>query len=167
MNTIKYLSISVSIILAFIILLLVIHLFLKPFKVFKDDEENIKKSYGIWFSVLFLTGSGVIYFLMNAIFEAIDVIIRMNQESIGIQILKVIASLFLMGFGWFIICCIIVNKLFARWYKKSDAQSMDRDDTGFFMMKSAMLLGFIFGLSPILEMLLKLVIPQIEIPFYH
>lgn len=167
MNTIKYISISVSIILTFIILLLIIRLFLKPFKVIKDEEENIKKSYSIWFFALFLTGSGIIYFLMNATFEAIDVIIRMNQEGILMQIAKVISSLFLVGFGWFIVCCFIVNRLFGWFYKKADANAMNSDDVGFFMMKSAVLFGFIFGLSPILQMLLKLVIPQIEIPFYH
>lgn len=167
MNTIKYISITASIIVAYIILLFIIRFLLSGFKVIKDEEENIKKSYGIWFSALFVTGSGLIYFLINATFEAIDLFIRIKQEMVSIEIIKIIGSLFLIAFSWFVIWQFVVSRLCNWLYRKSDAQSMDTNDIGFFLIKSALLIGVIFGLSPLLQMLLKLVMPQIEIPFYH
>lgn len=167
MNTIKYISITASILVAYIILLLIIRFFLRHYKVIKDEEENIKKSYATWFFALFISGSGVTYFLINATFEALDLFIRINQEVVLIEIMKIIGSLFLIAFSWYIFWCFVANNS-SKWiFKKSDTESMNSDDFGFFLIKSAILFGTVFGLSPILQMLLKLIMPQIEIPFYH
>lgn len=167
MNSLKIISIISLAIIAFSVLLIIIYLLLKPFKVIKDEEDNLKISYGVWFSSLFIAGSAIIYFMIKSAFEAIDIIERISPKDKIIQMIKVGSGMILVSFGWFVLWCYIVKSLSKWFYKISETKQMDSDNISFFCIKSFMLLGFIFSLLPIFEIILELFIPEIEIPFYH
>lgn len=167
MNTIKLITIVAVLIASITILTLGIYLFFKPYKVIKTEENNLKISYGIWLSSVIISGGIIISTLLKSVFEAVDVIQRMNQENLIIQISKLAGSLLFVSMSWLFLWYFLTKSIGKIFYKTSLSESLENDNTGYFLIQGSVLVSLIFCSSAILEILLKMLIPSIDIPFYH
>lgn len=150
-----------------IVLVLIILLLTRQLKAKKDEEGKIKISYGIWFSVLFLSGSSILTSIITISLEAISNIYKMQPKSLIGELVRTLGSVILLAFVWYFVWFFIIKLLVKIIYNANDEQEMDNDSYGYFLIKGVVLLGTIFSLSPILELLLRTVVPTIAIPFYH
>lgn len=168
MNTLKLFTLPITILVSFILLLLIIHLVLKPFKARLDEEGKLKLSYGIWFASLFLSGANIITSIIRVGQEAADNIYKMQPKQMLVILIKSISSVVGLGFLWLLIWFFAV-KFLTRIivFKGNDEQEMSANNYGYFIVKGVILLGVVFSLSSILELVLRIAVPTIEIPFYH
>lgn len=167
MNIHKLFTPPITILISFTLLLFIIHLLLKHFKAKIDEEGKIKISYGIWFAALFLSGSNIITSIVAIGLEATDNIYKMQPTGIIMELIRATACIIGLGFVWFLIWYFIVKFLIKMVYKTDDEQEMANDNYTYFLMKGVVLLGTIFSLSAIFELMLRMTIPTIDLPFYH
>jgi hypothetical protein len=168
MNTLKLFTLPITILISFVLLLLIIHLILKPFKAKKDEEGNLKLAYGIWFFALFMSGASIVTDVVRLSLEVVDNVIKIRPDQLILVMVRSIASITVLAFLWFLIWFYVVKfltKIVV--YKGSDAQEMSANNYTYFIIKGSILLGIVLSLSSVLELILRLVVPNIEVPFYH
>ena len=105
---------------------------------------------------------------MTLLSEAIDNIYKMNATNAFIETSKT-ASLFIgLSAVWFLICYFIANLLSTVITGNRNAvNEMEADSYAYFLIKGALVIGFILCLSPIFETLLRAFMPNVQLPFYH
>ncbi|QIL38924.1 hypothetical protein G7074_06295 [Pedobacter sp. HDW13] len=168
MNSLKLITISVSVILSILLLLFIIHFFTKRFKSKLNNDGRIKVSFGIWYAALFLTGTNIISVVINTVIEVIDNLTKINPANFSLQLVKSVSLIIGVGFIWFFVWVFVTKFLIKVIKLKVDEhQEMEDDNFNYFIIKAVMLIGLIFSLSPLLSELLRTLIPSIELPFYH
>jgi len=168
MNSIKLITISSTVTLSFILLLFVIHLLTKGFKSKLNNKGRLKISFAIWYAALFLSGSSIISDIVNAVLEVIDNLININPTNLNVQLIKSGSLIIGVGFVWYFVWYFVVKfSVKVAQFKSDEHQEMEDDNFTYFIVKSAMLIGLIFSLSAILTLILRTLIPNIDMPFYH
>ncbi len=168
MNTSKTITLTVSAIIAIAIMLLIIQLLLRKLKAKSEQEGRLKNSYGVWFATLFIAASITTGKAINMLSEAIDNIYKSFATNIIGEVAKT-ASLFIgLSAVWLIIWYFVANLLSVTIVgKRSDQYEIEIDNVSYFLIKGVLLIGFIFCLLPIFEILLRSFMPNVQIPFYH
>jgi hypothetical protein len=168
MNSLKLISISYFIVISFTLLLSISYLFIKKFKSIFNNDGKLKLSFGIWYGAIFLAGSNVISCLLNVVFEVVDNLIKIGPNKIYLESIKTISLIMGVGFFWFILWFMVVKFLSKLTYlKTNDIEEMEDDNFSYFIIKGAILLGIIFSLSSLLSLIIRALVPTIEVPFYH
>jgi len=168
MNLLKLITISVSVTLTFLLLVFIIYFLTRKFKSKLNNDGRLKISYGIWYGALFLSGADIISTVINAVIEIIDNLIKINPTGFNLQLVKSISLIIGIGFIWFILWFFVVQFMtIALRLKTDEHQEMEDDNFSYFLIKSSILVGIIFSLSSLLMVILRAVIPNVEIPFYH
>ncbi|KQR72327.1 hypothetical protein [Pedobacter sp. Leaf176] len=168
MNSLKLITISVSVILSFLLLIFIIYFLTNKFKSKLNEDGKIKVSFGIWYAALFLSGSDVISVVIDTVTEVIDNLLKINPPNFNLQLVQSISLIIGAGFIWFILWFLVIKFLINTIKIKVDEhQEMEDDNYGYFIIKAAMLIGLIFSLSPLLSLILRTLIPNVETPFYH
>jgi hypothetical protein len=167
MNTIKTLILSSTVLIALAILTLTLQ-FLTRKQAKVSSEGKIKPSFGIWFGGLFLSGTLI---LQKAIFlfnEAIDNIYKIGAPNNAFAIFKT-GSLFIgLGIMWMVIWYFITNILsIIIMGMRNEKKEMENDNSGYFLVKGFLLMGFTICLLPVFEIIIRNFIPTIQLPFYH
>ncbi len=168
MNLLKSITISSFIVISFAVLFLIIYLLIKKFKSKINSDGKLKISYGVWYAAIFLAGSNVISSTTNVAFEALDNLIKIQPAKITLEILKAMSLIIGIGFIWLLLWFFVVKfltKLIP--FKNDENEEMEDDNFGYFIIKGVLLIGIIFSLSSVLILILRSLIPNIEIPFYH
>ncbi|NRF37758.1 hypothetical protein [Pedobacter foliorum] len=168
MNKIKLFTLPITILISFVLLLLIIHLILKPFKAKKDEDGNLKLAYGIWFFALFMSGASIVANVVRLSLEVVDNVTKIRPDQLILLIIQSIASITILAFLWFLIW-FYVTKFLTKIvvFTGSDGQEMSANNYTYFIIKGSILIGIVLSLSSVLELLLRLVVPNIEVPFYH
>ncbi len=168
MNSIKLITLVISVIFSFLLLVFIVYFLTKKFKSKLNNNGKLKISFGIWYAGLFLCGANIISTVINTLSELIDNLVKINPPNFNLQLIKSISLIIGIGFTWFILWFFVVKFLISSIRLKIDEhQEMEDDNFSYFIIKAAMLLGVIFSLSFLLSLVLRTFIPNVEIPFYH
>lgn len=168
MNTTKTIILTIAAIIAIAIFLSVINLLLCKIKPQSETDFKIKSAYGIWFAGLFtgscLTTARIIPFLS----EAIDNIYKIGKQAPLYEVAKTTSLFTGLGLIWFLFCYFIAVALSVIVLgTRKDPEEMQLNNTHLFLVKALILVGLIFTLSPALDLLFRMVTPNIPLPFYH
>lgn len=168
MNYLKLIAISCVVIISVIILLVITHLLTKNIKSRINNEGRLKLSFGIWYSAIFLSGSNVISTIIDIVFEVIDNLIKIEPTNFYRELIGTISLVIGAGFIWFILWFLVVNFLTKIVpLKFNENEEMEDDNFSYFVVKASILIGIIFSISSVLKLILKVLVPNVEIPFYH
>jgi hypothetical protein len=168
MNLLKLITISCSIVISFILLLFLIYFLTRNYKSKLNPDGKLKISFGIWFAAIFMAGTNVISTILSTTFELIDNIIKIQPPQLYTELIKAISLVIGTGFTWLILWFFVITFLTKIIPIKLDHhEEMEDDNFAYFLIKGIMLVGIIFSLSPLLSLILRALIPNVEIPFYH
>ncbi|RZK59189.1 MAG: hypothetical protein EOO91_05850 [Pedobacter sp.] len=168
MNSLKLITISCTIILSFILLLFLNYFLTRNFKSKINNDGKLKISFGIWYAAIFLAGATIISTIINVVIEVIDNLIKIKPEKLYLELIKATSLAVGVGFIWLFLWYLVVSFLTKMIpLKANEIEEMEEDNFGYFLIKGMMLLGLIFSLSSVLSMMLRTLIPNVEIPFYH
>lgn len=168
MNSLKLITVSCAIILSFILLLLIAYFLTKNFKSKINSDGRLKLSFGIWYAAIFLSGANVISSITDIVFEVIDNLIKIQPANFYFALVKTISLVIGAGFIWLVLWFLVVKFLTKLIPLKFDEnEEMEDDNFSYFIVKSAILIGIVFSLSSLLSLILRALIPNVEIPFYH
>jgi len=168
MNTIKIIILTVTGIVVVAIMLLVIQLLLRKVKLKSETDFKIKSSYGIWFASLFIAATVLTLKTVSYLSEAIDNIYKIASLNRTTEILKIISLYIGLSVIWFFLCY-IVAKVFSAIIVgvKNEQEEMGLDNVHYFLIRGITTIGLTFSLSTILEIILRIFMPNIQIPLYH
>jgi len=168
MDTTKIPMLTIIGIVAIVMSLTVTQLFLRKAKSKSENEGKINLAY----SILFL-GWVMPFSLLNLKFisimsEYIDIVYKINSASHSTDIAN--ASVLFIGITnvWLIFMYFITQAfslLIAG--KRTDANEMANNHYTYFLMKGIVFISFVYCLMPVFEMLLRMFLPTIEIPYYR
>ena len=168
MNPLKLITISITIVISLIVLLLMIYLLTKNFKSRIDNDGKLKLSFGIWYSAIFLSGANIISSIIQAVFETIDNLIKIQPVRLYLEIVKSLSLIVGVAFVWLVIWFFVIKfltKIIP--IRLNEQEEMEDDNFSYFLIKGVILIGVIFSLSSVLSLILRSLIPNVEIPFYH
>jgi len=140
----------------------------KNFKSKINNDGKLKIAFAIWYAAMFLAGANIISSIINIIFEVIDNLIKIQPAKFYFELIKAISLVVGVGFIWLILWFLVIKfltKIIP--LKANEYEEMEEDNYGYFLIKGVMLIGLIFSLSPVLSLILRALIPNVEIPFYH
>ncbi|TKC12765.1 hypothetical protein FA048_03865 [Pedobacter polaris] len=168
MNSLKLITISCAIITSFTLLMLINYFLTKNFKSKLNNDGKLKISFAIWYAAMFLAGANIISSIISTIFEVIDNLVKIQPTKFYFELIKAISLVIGIGFIWFMLWFLVIKFLSKIIPIKADEnEEMEEDNYGYFLVKGIMLIGLIFSLSPVLSLILRALIPNVEIPFYH
>lgn len=168
MNTSKTVALTIVGIVAFVIMLLVIQLLLRKLKAKSEQEGRLKKSYGVWFVTVFTAASITMGRTITILGEAIDNIYKNISTNIFGEVAKT-ASLFIgLSALWFLAWYFVANLLSVSILgNRKDQNEIEANNVSYFLIKGVLIIGFIFCLLPVFEIILRTFMPNVQIPFYH
>lgn len=168
MNSLKLITISCAITLSFILLLLIAYFLTKNFKSKINSDGRLKLSFGIWYAAIFLSGANIVSSITDIVFEVIDNLIKIQPHNFYFSLVKTISLVIGVGFIWFVLWFLVVKFLTKLIPLKLDEnEEMEDDNFSYFIVKSGILIGIVFSLLSLLSLILRALIPNVEIPFYH
>lgn len=168
MNTSKTVTLTIIATIAIIIILLVIQLLLRKLKMKAEQEGRLNNSFGVWFATLFIAGIITMGRTIAILGEAIDNIYKNISTNVVREIAKV-ASLFIgLSAFWFIVWYFVASLLSVTILgNRKDQNEIEADNVSYFLIKGVLIIGFISCLLPVLEIILRTFMPNVQIPFYH
>jgi hypothetical protein len=168
MNTSKTIALTISAIIAIVIMLFIIQLLIRKLKPKSEQDGKLKSSYGVWFACLFMGALIVTGETINLLSIAFDNIYKNTPNNLFGQIVKT-ASLFIgLSALWFLLWYVISNLLSVTIVgKRKNENEIEANNVSYFLIKGILIIGFIFCLSSVFEIILRNFMPSIQIPFYH
>ncbi len=168
MNTSKTIILAISGFITIGIFLLIIQILSKVLKIKADDNGKLKNSYAIWFASLFISASIIISKIMMVLNEAIDNIYKINISNLYVESVKLTSIFIGLGIIWFLIWYYISKFLIIMITgKRIDAIEMEADNMAYFLIQGVSFFVFVFCFLPIFEIILRMFMPNIGLPFYH
>lgn len=168
MNTTKTITLTIAGIIALGIMLTLVQFLLRKVRSKSEADFRIKPAYGVWFGCLFIADCLITERIVTFLSEAIDNILKMALPNTAFEIAK-ITSLYI-GFGviWFLLWYFI-TKVFSAIIagNRNELEEMELNNTYYFLIRGLVVIGFIFCLSPVLDTVFRMVMPNIQLPFYH
>jgi hypothetical protein len=155
-------------IIAFGLMLLVIQALLRKLKPGSEQDGRIKVSYGVWVTALLIAASTILVKTINLLLEAMDTIYKSESKSPLMEIGKT-GSLFIgLAIAWFLICYAVSNIFPVLIVGKRKSQNeIETDNVSYFLVNGVILIGLNFCLLPVFEMVIRMFMPSISLPFYH
>lgn len=168
MDTTKMITLTVIGIIAISISLTVTQLFLRKAKIKSENEGELNLAFGIlflgWvisFSLLNLKATSI----MN---EYIDMVYKSNSSNHLADIAKT-SVLFIGLTNVWLILWYFITQAFSLLSagKRTDVNEIENNHYPYFLIKGILFISFIYCTMPVFEMLLRIFLPTIEIPFYR
>jgi hypothetical protein len=167
MNTSKILILSFTVLILLSMVLFIAQLLLRKAKT-NSDEKISTQATGTWFITLFLSGALLTGKTISVFAEAIDNVIKINQPDPLLTIFKMGSILAGFTIVWLMSWYYLSNKLSVIITGKRNVyQEVQAGNYIFFLIRGSILIGFIFCLLPVFELLIRTFIPHVEVPFYH
>ncbi|ANH83101.1 hypothetical protein A8C56_20845 [Niabella ginsenosidivorans] len=168
METAKAITLSIAIIIALAIILMSIQLLLRKAKNRDSEDGKTEPAFGVWFATLFLSGAFIIAKEVAVFAEAVDNIYKINSATALFECFKT-GSLFTgLSIVWLLLWYFIANMLFVMVTgKRNGAKEVAAGNFMFFLVRGMVLIGFIICLLPVFEMILRVFVPAVPVPFYH
>lgn len=168
MNTTKTIILCIAAFIALTIIILIIQVLFRKVKNKNTEDGRIKLSIGIWFASLFLSGSFITVKAIYIFSEAVDNIFKINPAKAVFESFKT-GSLFIgLSIVYFLFLYLMVNTLSILIIeKRNDTNEINNNNYSYFLIKGILLIGFTICILPVFEIILRALIPSIQIPFYH
>jgi hypothetical protein len=168
MNISKIITLAIAGLVSISIMLMVVQLLILKLKPKSETDGKIKLSYGIWFSSLFISASIVISKAILVFNEALDNIYKFNAQNTILESAKIASFYIGSAMVWFVAWVYIASFLTKMICgKRINANEIEADNYAYFLIRGMILIGLLLCLIPVFEIMIRLFIPSIEIPFYH
>ncbi|HSC54177.1 MAG TPA: hypothetical protein VLC98_11165 [Phnomibacter sp.] len=168
MNISKTVTLTIICIISFITILLVIQLLLRKLKLKSEKEGPLNFSYAVWFVTLFIAATIAMVRTIAILNEAIDNLYKNISTNIIVEVVKT-SSLFLgLTALWFIVWYYVSNFLSVTILgTRKDQNEIEANNVSYFLIKGVLIIGFILCLLPVFEIILRIFMPNVQMPFYH
>ncbi|HEY4194578.1 MAG TPA: hypothetical protein VGM63_03525 [Mucilaginibacter sp.] len=168
MNTVKTTTSAIAGIIVVAILLSVIQFLLRNLRSKSESDFRIKSAYGLWFSSLFIGTCLIAAKVVTFLDEAIDNIYKMNSSNPALAIAKASSLYIGLSVAWFLLWYFIAKVLSTMITgNRKEFEEMELNNTYYFLIRGLIVIGFIFSLSPVLDTIFRVVMPNVQLPFYH
>jgi hypothetical protein len=168
MNTTKTIALMLAGIMEMVVMLSVIRLLLRKVKRHAETDFKIKQAYGIWFTGLFLAACMISARTVAYLVEAIDNIQKIGSAGLVTEIIKVSALYIGLGAVWFLLWYFITRVFSAVIFGiRKEEEEMALDNLYYFLLRAALVIGFVFSLSPALDMVFRWFMPNVPVSFIH
>lgn len=168
MDTTKIITLTIIGIIAMAISLTVTQLFLRKAKSKSENEGKINLAYGILFLGWVISFSLLNVKSISIIIEYIDTIYKINSAHHFAEIAK--ASVLFIGLtNFWLILWNFITQAFSLLIggKRTDVNEIENNHYTYFLMKGIVFIGFIYCIMPVFEMLLRIFLPNVEVPYYR
>lgn len=168
MNTSKTIVLTICATITLAISLMVIQLLLRKVKNKAELDGKLKLSYSVWFIMLFIAIIINAVKTISLLSEALDNIYKSNSTNLAWEVTK-ISSLFIgLSIAWFLVWYLVANFISITIIgKRKMAYEIESNNTTYFLLKGAIVIGFIICLAPVCETILRVFMPSVQLPFYH
>ncbi|SDC80165.1 hypothetical protein [Niabella drilacis] len=168
METVKTITLSTAIVVAFAIVLMIIQLILRKAKSKIDEDGKIQRSFCIWFVTLLLSGTFIIAKMVAVFSEAVDNIYKINPSGAVLESFKTGALFTGLSIVWLLLWYFIANILSVlNTGKRNEANEVAADNYVFFLIRGMVLIGLSICLLPVFEIILRAFLPGVQVLFYH
>jgi hypothetical protein len=168
MNITKLLTLFLTGIMTTGIILLVIQLLVRKIKQKSESDLLVKPAYSIWYAGMFLSASLVVFKILVFSGEATDNTLKIAHTGLLLDLSKTVSLFIGIGTAWYLLTYFFA-KLFAILLLglRNEEEEMALGNTHYFLIRAATLIGLAFCLSPILDLIFRMVMPNVQLPFYH
>jgi hypothetical protein len=168
MNPIKTMTLTLTAIITIAMMLTVIQFVLRKLKPRSEADSRIKSAYGIWFGCLltaaFLISAKAILFLE----EAVDNVSKIATTNLFFEIVKTSALYIGLSSVWLLLCLFIAKVLtIVMLGVRQETEEMELNNTCYFLIRGLAVNGLVFCLGPVLDIVFRMVMPNVPLPFYH
>ncbi|MXV50340.1 hypothetical protein GS399_05095 [Pedobacter sp. HMF7647] len=169
MTSFKILTMSLAISVFLIVLVgLIWGLLWKRFKSKNAADGNLNPAYVTWFSGLFVAGLIVLSDVMKAVQEASDNLLKLDADGLKMNTAKTILVIEAVALCWFIVLYLVVESVFRLLFRKVDEHvQMQEEMVSYFLFKGFFVVGVVYSFSVVLQTVLRLFIPSVDLPFFH
>ncbi|HLV24214.1 MAG TPA: hypothetical protein VKY36_05500 [Moheibacter sp.] len=168
MDTTKIITLTIIGIIAIAISLTITQLFLRKAKKKSEKDNKINLAYGILFLTWIVAFSLLNLQSISILNEFIDTVYKTKSTNPLLDISKT-SILFIGLTNTWLILCFFITKIFSVVFagNRVTAQEIENNHYTYFLIKGFIFVTFIYCLLPVFEMLLRMFLPKIEIPFYR
>ena len=167
MSNLKIIILSVAVLIMLSMLLLVAQFILRKLKNAKETT-GADLSSGVWLMGLLLPGVLLISRTIAVFAEAIDIHYKTDSTHALLNNFKTGSLLTGLTLVWLMVWYYVSNTLsMIITGKRNVNREAETGNYVYFLIRAAVLTGFIFCLLPVFEAILNVFIPHIEMPFYH
>lgn len=156
-------------IVAFIIMLLTIQYLTKKMNIKNDSSQKINTSFSIWVSSLLISFFIFLKIALEQVENSIEIIIK--SESVDNTFFAVMEKIAIfLGFTFlftFLSLYLIDKSLQFVLGNRINHIEIEKENTGYFLIKGISLILFVYSVSIFFEHFLKWFMPVVETPFYH
>lgn len=156
-------------IIATALMFMAIQFIAKKLNIKPESEQKINSSYAIWLTSIMITFFMFLKVALELIENSIEVIIYSKTiDNTFFAVMQKIAIFTGFTFIFTFLSCFIVNNILKLTIgNRVDSIEMEKENTGYFIIKGATLLLLVFSLITIFEHFLRWFMPTVETPFYH
>lgn len=160
---------SIVAIVATALMLMLIQFLAKKLNIKSEKEEKIKVSYSIWVSSILVSFFLFLKVALGIIENSIELIIySKTTDNVFIAVMEkiIIFSGFTFLFTFLTYYIVQILQVFFIG-KRNDSIEMEKENTGYFIVKGIIIILLAFSLISIFEHLLGWFVIKVETPFYH
>jgi hypothetical protein len=156
-------------IVATALMIMALQFLTKKLNIKPEVEEKTNTSYAIWATSLLIAFFMFLKIALEQTENAIEVIIFSKTiDNTFFEVMQKIAIFVGFTFFFTFLSYYIVNAVFKfSLGNKVDSFEIDRNNTGYFIIKGAVLILFVFSLITIFEHFLRWFAPVTNTPFFH
>lgn len=168
MNTTKLITLALIAIISLAISLLTTQFVFKKIKATSESQEKFNLAFGVFFTSWVISFSMLNQKIVVILNEFIDLVYKTASTGQLITIVK--SSILFIGLSncWLLVCYFltrVVSDLIAG--KRTLINEIESNHYVYFLMYGFVFVSFVFSSIPIFEIILRIFLPNIEIPFYH
>jgi hypothetical protein len=160
---------SIVAIVATALMLMSIQFLAKKLNIKSEKEQKITVSYSIWASSLVIAFFMFLKVALGLIENSIELIIYSKTiDNAFIAVMQKIAIFSGFSFIFTFLAYYVVHILLTFTLgKRNDGIEMEKENTGYFIIKGVILILFVFSLITIFEHFLGWFVIKVDTPFYH
>ncbi|WP_448698113.1 hypothetical protein ACFGVR_14930 [Mucilaginibacter sp. AW1-3] len=168
MNPIKMITLTLAAITTTALMLSTIQLLLRQVRSQSENDFRIKSAYGIWFASLAVAAILVSAKSILFLDEAADNLYKIMPVNLYWELAKT-ASLYMgLSVVWFLLWFFVAKAMAVTTLgMRREAEEMDLNNACYFLIRGLIFIGLVFCLSPVLDMVFRLVLPNVPLTFYH
>lgn len=165
-------SIFFTILTAFLsiaILILALQFITKKLNIISTKDNNCNVAYSIWLSSIVISFVLYLKIALNQIENSIEIFVQSNFEGNSLLAIMEKISIY-VGFTFIFTLSsyFLINIIMKFFMGVSEVKvEIEKNNMGYFIIKGAVLLSFVFSLLNIFEHFINWFAPYVETPFYH
>lgn len=155
-------------VLSFVIFLTSTQLFFRKEKNASEAEGKFVLAYGLLFLSWIFSFAILNYKTLYVLVEFSDTLYKVKRVSPETDLLTTGFLFIGISVFWMFFCYLIANTLsFLSFGRRTSLNEIKSDNYVYFIIKGSVFVGLTSTLLPIYELILRMFLPEIEIPFYR